>query len=84
MKQEPWYYYSIKILTILESAAGVHPMAPNGIRPASNSSYFNASSIEPEEGVFFSRSQLSNRFQYKLPKEDEADNIITGGAEVVF
>lgn len=59
-------------------------MAPNGLRPSAGSSYSNTSSIEPKEGEYFSRSQLPLRFRYKLPKDDEAENIISGGAEIVF
>ena len=62
-------------------------MAPNGLRPGSSSGAsrnFNSASIEPKEGEYFSRSQLPKRFQYRLPKEDEAENIIAGGAEIVF
>lgn len=59
-------------------------MAPHGLKPTAGSSYSNTNPIEPKEGEYFSRSQLPLRFRYKLPKEDEAENIISGGAEVVF
>jgi small subunit ribosomal protein YMR-31 len=50
----------------------------------SKSTYFNDSSIEPEEGVFFSRSQLSPRFRYTLARSNENDQVNSGGAEIVF
>lgn len=82
------YHTFNTLLTPIESVAGVHPMAPEGLRPGSgsgsSSTYFNANPIEPKEGEYFSRSQLPKRFQYSLPKEDEADNILAGGAEIVF
>ncbi|ODV79130.1 uncharacterized protein CANTADRAFT_26171 [Suhomyces tanzawaensis NRRL Y-17324] len=72
-------------------AAKAHPMAPNGELPGSGSSgssagasYFNKNPVEPQNGEFFSRSQLSSRFRYKAPKEEEIDNVITGGAALVF
>jgi small subunit ribosomal protein YMR-31 len=64
-----------------------HPSAPNGLMPSggnSKSTYFNDSSIEPEEGVFFSRSQLSPRFRYTLARSNENDQVNSGGAEIVF
>lgn len=63
-------------------------MAPNGELPGSRSTvkstYFNSNPIEPKEGEFFSRSQLSERFRYKAPKASEAENVESGGAELVF
>lgn len=58
-------------------------MAPNNLRPTQKA-YLNTNSIEPKAGEYFSRAQLPKRFRYTLPKESEIDNIISGGAEVVF
>lgn len=64
-------------------------MAPNGEMPGqvgslSGSLYVNPNPVEPKEGVFFSRSELSKRFRYKVPKEEEMENIESGGAALVF
>ncbi|MCH0629875.1 ribosomal protein S36 [Kocuria palustris] len=68
--------------------AGVHPCAPNGLAPSgaglSGSSYSNSSPIEAGDGEVFSRAELPTRFQYKLPKEFEAEDIQSGGAEIVW
>lgn len=66
-----------------------HPCAPEGVLPGQTGSsqqeaFVNTNSIQPKEGEAFSRSQLSKRFQYTFPKEIEIDDIISGGAEVVF
>ncbi|KAK6457917.1 uncharacterized protein RJT20DRAFT_125799 [Scheffersomyces xylosifermentans] len=74
--------------TTISKAVKPHPLAPKGEIPggaaSSGSTYFNSNPIEPKEGEFFSRAQLSQRFRYKVPKEDEIEDIISGGAEVVF
>jgi small subunit ribosomal protein YMR-31 len=72
--------------SFLESVAGVHPQAPNGLRPSAGNAtpFFNSNPIEPKDGEFFSRSQLPLRFRYKAPKDDEMENITSGGAEIVF
>lgn len=46
--------------------------------------FAHKSDVEPSNGEAFSRSQLSKRFQYTFPKEEEIENILSGGAEVVF
>ncbi|KAK6197455.1 uncharacterized protein RJT21DRAFT_123279 [Scheffersomyces amazonensis] len=65
-----------------------HPYAPNGILPSSItaaiSNYFNSNPIEPKEGQFFSRSELSPRFRYKAPKDLEIDDILSGGADILY
>ncbi|KAK6465503.1 hypothetical protein DFJ63DRAFT_23678 [Scheffersomyces coipomensis] len=70
------------------AAVKPHPYAPNGLVPtslaSSISSYFNPSSIEPKEGEFFSRSQLSPRFRYSAPKEIEIDEVLSGGADIIY
>ncbi|EGV65629.1 hypothetical protein PSN45_003598 [Yamadazyma tenuis] len=72
-----------------KSVAGIHPMAPDGLKPSSSSGttsspFSNPNPLEPKDGEYFSRSQLPLRFRYKVPKEDEAANIVSGGAEIVF
>ncbi|KAK7680457.1 hypothetical protein QCA50_016455 [Cerrena zonata] len=73
----------------ISNAVKQHPCAPEGLVPGKgevikSTPYFNSNSIEPKDGEVFSRSQLSPRFRYSFPKEDEAENIISGGASIVF
>ncbi|CAK7892015.1 hypothetical protein CAAN1_01S08130 [[Candida] anglica] len=69
----------------LDHSVKAHSQAPDGLKPSSaKSTYFNSNPIEPEEGVFFSRSQLPARFKYSPPKQSEIDNVISGGADLVF
>ncbi|KAG2734887.1 hypothetical protein G9P44_002893 [Scheffersomyces stipitis] len=70
----------------VSSAVKAHPMAPNGQIPsgAAVSTYFNSNPIEPKEGEFFSRSQLSARFRYKAPKDLEIEDVLSGGADIVY
>jgi len=51
---------------------------------AAATSYSNSTPIEAGEGEYFSRSELPSRFQYKAPKEDEIEDIISGGADLVW
>lgn len=62
-------------------------MAPNGLRPsgsASNIKFHNSNPLEPQNGEAFSRSELSARFRYKPLKEEEIEQVASGGAELVF
>ncbi|RCK60638.1 hypothetical protein Cantr_08011 [Candida viswanathii] len=68
-------------------SAGPHPMAPNGLRPSGGDSaaaYKNSNPVEPQNGEHFSRSELSARFRYKPIKEEEIEQVESGGAELVF
>ncbi|CAI5759779.1 unnamed protein product [Candida verbasci] len=72
-------------------AAQAHPFAPNGLMPGQGSSsssnstpYHNPNSIKPKDGECFSRSELPERFRYKAIKDQEIDDIISGGAEVIY
>ncbi|KAI3403604.1 hypothetical protein KGF56_003649 [Candida oxycetoniae] len=76
--------------------AKAHPFAPNGIIPGkmgisttvkssfSISSYHNANPVQPQHGEFFARSELPERFRYKPVKDFEMEQIISGGAEIVY
>lgn len=46
--------------------------------------FVHKSGIEPKEGEVFSRAQLSARFRYKAPKDLEIEDVLSGGAEIVF
>lgn len=62
-------------------------MAPNGLRPSgstSNTAFHNSNPVEPQNGESFSRSELSARFRYKPIKEEEIEQVTSGGAEFVF
>ncbi|KAG7193345.1 uncharacterized protein KQ657_000762 [Scheffersomyces spartinae] len=67
-----------------------HPCAPEGLVPAAASaasaivSSIFKGSLEPKDGEYFSRSELPARFRYTPPTELEMEDIISGGAEVVF
>ncbi|KAI5956209.1 hypothetical protein KGF54_000684 [Candida jiufengensis] len=74
-------------------AAKAHPFAPEGITPGSvgsssngtqSRSYHNSNPIDPQNGEFFSRSELPKRFQYKPIKEFEIENVSSGGADVIY
>lgn len=61
--------------------AGVHPCAPDGLLPAK----LAASSSPVAAGFEFqSRNSLSKRFQYRRPDELEMDNVLSGGADVIY
>ena len=82
-----WPDFSGPVLTHLENhsnAVKPHPAAPNGLMPSSIKAFFNSSPIEPEEGVYFSRAELPKRFQYKPLKEEEIENVLTGGAILTY
>ncbi|CCE81721.1 Piso0_002387 [Millerozyma farinosa CBS 7064] len=71
----------------VSSAVRAHPLAPNGEIPGKMSGSgrsFSSGPIELKEGEVASRSQLSKRFHYRAPKEDEIEQVLSGGAEVVF
>lgn len=68
-----------------------HPSAPNGLVPGSTGLASSSaggslwkSGIEPRDGEVFSRAELSPRFRYKPIKDFEIDQLISGGAELVF
>lgn len=67
-----------------------HPCAPEGLVPAAAAaasaivSSIYKGSLEPKDGEYFSRSELPARFRYTPPSELEMEDIISGGAEVVF
>ncbi|KAI5967161.1 hypothetical protein CANMA_003218 [Candida margitis] len=72
---------------------GPHPLAPKGVVPGSvgtssgssqSRSFHHSSPIEPQNGEFFSRSELPKRFRYPTIKDWEIDQVSSGGAEVVF
>lgn len=66
--------------------AAAHPCA-NGVVPLSFSAgaaATNQSPIEAGEGEWFSRAELPLRFQYKLPKQAEGEDIESGGADIVW
>ncbi|CAK9441492.1 uncharacterized protein LODBEIA_P53600 [Lodderomyces beijingensis] len=74
-------------------AAKAHPFAPEGVVPGSVGSsssgqqtrrYHNSNPIEPKEGEYFSRSELSKRFRYKPIKDIEIDQVSSGGADIIF
>jgi small subunit ribosomal protein YMR-31 len=75
----------------ISHAVRAHPCAPDGKVPGSSglasgptigSQY--KSGIEPREGEVFSRAELSPRFRYKPIKESEIEQLLSGGAELVF
>ena len=66
-------------------------MAPEGLLPGSSSSstvsysrYQNPNPIQPKEGEYFSRSELPSRFRYKPIKDSDIENVLSGGAEIVY
>ncbi|KAI5958730.1 uncharacterized protein KGF55_005729 [Candida pseudojiufengensis] len=76
-------------------AAKAHPLAPEGIVPGSvgssssssttqSRSFHNSNPVDPQHGEFFSRSELPKRFQYKPIKDFEIDNVISGGADIIY
>ncbi|KAI5950678.1 hypothetical protein KGF57_004226 [Candida theae] len=80
-------------------AAGPHPLAPKGVVPGSvgmsssssssssgsqSRSFHHKSPVEPQNGEFFSRSELPKRFRYPTIKDWEIDQVSSGGADVVF
>ncbi|KAG5417835.1 hypothetical protein I9W82_005471 [Candida metapsilosis] len=73
--------------------AGPHPLAPKGVVPGSvgvssngsqSRSFHHNSPVEPQNGEYFSRSELPKRFRYPAVKDWEIDQVSSGGAEVVF
>lgn len=58
--------------------AGVHACAPDGLLPSKE-----APRAQPTM-VFQSRNNLSLRFRYRQPDELEMENVLTGGAEIVY
>ncbi|AOW29646.1 hypothetical protein MG5_04170 [Candida albicans P57072] len=70
-------------------AAGPHPLAPEGLVPSGlnstkSSTYHNSNPVEPQNGEFFARSELSARFRYRTIKAEEIEQVESGGAEFVF
>lgn len=61
-------------------APGVHPCAPNGLRPSLESESHNIQ----KSFDFQSRNNLSKRFRYPVLDDIEIDDVLTGGAEVVI
>lgn len=60
-------------------------MAPEGKLPSivqSKASQYKP--IELKEGEVLFRYELSKRFRYTPPKADEAEQIDSGGAELIF
>ncbi|RLV95256.1 hypothetical protein JA1_001250 [Spathaspora sp. JA1] len=71
----------------VSGAVKAHPMAPNGQLPGSSgssSSYHNSNPLQPSEGEYFLRSELPLRFRYKVIKDSEIDNVLSGGADFVY
>lgn len=71
-----------------KKAAGVHPCAPNGLKPSggASGSAGSASSgpIHVGEGEYALRAELPLRFRAKNPTEFEAEDIMSGGADLVY
>lgn len=65
------------------SVAKPHPLG-NGVLPAASKSTVSYAPIEAKDGEVLSRAELPARFQYKAPKEDEIEDICSGGADLVW
>lgn len=60
-------------------------MSPTGKMPQlveSVKTYFKP--IELKEGEVLLRSELSTKFRYTIPSEEECDQITSGGADLVY
>lgn len=75
----------------ISHAVKAHPCAPAGKVPGSSveatgtpSGSQHKSGIEPRDGEVFSRAELSPRFRYKPIKDSEIEQLLSGGAELVF
>lgn len=59
-------------------AAGIHACAPEGLTPSKESPR------APATMEFQSRNNLSKRFRYRQPDDIEMENVISGGAEIIY
>lgn len=76
------YVPSIKFVggahPIRHVAAGVHACAPDGLIPSKEAPRASATM------EFQSRNNLSARFRYRQPDDIEMENVLAGGAEIVY